>query len=184
MDELVDIVDRNGQPTGKTCLKSEAHKHGWLHPTIHVWFYTDGGQILLQLRKEDKETFPNLWDVSVAGHIASAETALHSAIREINEEIGITVTTQKLTKIGSHISKHQHPNGIIDYEYHHVFLCKLNQPLHKLTPQEEEVSKLQLISISTFRKEINNTLISKKYVPHTLAYYNLVLQKIEEQLKK
>lgn len=181
MDELVDIVDVNGQPTGKTCLKSEAHKHGWLHPTIHVWFYTDSGEILFQLRKEDKETFPNLWDVSVAGHIASTETALDSAIREINEEIGITVTAKQLLNIGSEISYHQHPNGIIDNEFHHVFLCKLNLPIHKLTPQKEEVSELQLISISTFKKKINNPLTAKKYVPHSLSYYKFILEKIETQ---
>ena len=28
MDELIDILTAEGKPTGKTALKSEAHKHG------------------------------------------------------------------------------------------------------------------------------------------------------------
>ncbi|MEX0314176.1 MAG: hydrolase, partial [Allomuricauda sp.] len=71
MDELVDILDDNGNPTGRTCLKSEAHRKGLFHPTIHVWFYTSEGQILFQKRADNKDTFPSLWDVSVAGHIGA-----------------------------------------------------------------------------------------------------------------
>jgi hypothetical protein len=35
MDELIDILTPEGQPTGKTALKSEAHKHGWFHATLY-----------------------------------------------------------------------------------------------------------------------------------------------------
>ncbi|MEX0360286.1 MAG: hydrolase, partial [Allomuricauda sp.] len=50
MDELVDILDENGNLTGRTCLKSEAHLKGYFHPTVHVWFYTADGKVLFQKR--------------------------------------------------------------------------------------------------------------------------------------
>mgnify|MGYP001471383996 CR=1 FL=1 len=91
MDELIDIVDENGNYTGKTCLKSEAHKNGYFHPTIHIWLYTPDQQILLQKRALTKKVFPGLWDISVAGHIAAGEDIKIAAIIEIKEEIGFDI---------------------------------------------------------------------------------------------
>ena len=42
-EEYLDILDDLGNSTGKSCLKSEAHKKGYFHPTVHVWFYTKHG---------------------------------------------------------------------------------------------------------------------------------------------
>ncbi|VXC33745.1 Hydrolase (fragment) [Maribacter litoralis] len=44
MDELIDILDANGNLTNRTAMKSEAHKNGWYHQTVHVWFYTLDGR--------------------------------------------------------------------------------------------------------------------------------------------
>ena len=48
MDELIDILTPEGKSTGKTALKSEAHKNGWFHATAHIWFFTSDEKILLQ----------------------------------------------------------------------------------------------------------------------------------------
>ncbi len=74
MDEYIDIVSENGEPTGKLALKSEAHKNGWWHNTIHLWLYTKNGEIILQQRSRKKVIYPLLWDVSAAGHIDAGES--------------------------------------------------------------------------------------------------------------
>ena len=51
---------------------------------------TSDHNILMQ-RRGSKQTYPNFWDVSVAGHISSGETIHQGAIREIKEEIGLTI---------------------------------------------------------------------------------------------
>ena len=86
MDELIDILDNNGNYTGKTCLKSEAHEYGYFHPTVHIWLYTSDKKILLQKRAATKKVFPGLWDISVAGHVATGEKIEIAAIREIKAE--------------------------------------------------------------------------------------------------
>ena len=96
VDELIDIVDANGKPTGKTALKSKAHKNGWYHNTIHLWLYTNKGEILLQQRSHKKTIYPLLWDVSVAGHIDAGETFTQAAIRETKEEIGLDLNGENL----------------------------------------------------------------------------------------
>ena len=101
MDEYIDIVDQYGKPTGKTALKSEAHKNGWHHNTIHLWLYTIDGHILLQQRSHKKSIYPLLWDVSVAGDIDAGESFETAAIREAEEEVGIELLSKNLIKIGT-----------------------------------------------------------------------------------
>lgn len=163
MDELLDILDENGNLTGTTAFKSEAHRLGLFHATIHVWLYTIDEKVLLQKRASTKKVFPNLWDISVAGHIGAGEEIFDAAIREVYEEIGLKLTQDQLIKIG--IRKHmvKHDNGILDHEFHHVFIAELKENLQSLTIQEEEVADLQLFDLSILRqtKNLENILLPR-----------------------
>ncbi len=182
MDELIDILDTKGMPTGKTELKSYAHRVGLFHATVHVWFYTADGKVLLQKRGRDKKTFPLLWDVSVAGHIATKEEIQIAALREIKEEIGISITQDALQKIGVFKSVQKHSPSLIDSEFHHTFICELKLPVTSLEKQEAEVEELKLISIIQFAEELSNTEWAKNYVPHSLVYYQEILKAIKKSL--
>lgn len=183
MDELIDILDTAGNSTGKTAMKSEAHKNGWFHATVHIWFYTSDGQILLQQRGKDKATHPLLWDVSVAGHVASGEEIELSAIREIKEEIGLSISKKDLEKIGIFKSIQKHSSTLIDCEFHNTYFCELKVSLKELTKQESEVEDLKLISLVQFSEEIFGTANDKKYVPHSRNYYTTIIKVIKEKLK-
>ena len=175
MDEIIDILTSEGKPTGKTCLKSEAHKKGLYHQTIHVWFYTDDKKILLQKRASVKKVFPNRWDVSVAGHIGSGEKIELAAIRETNEEIGIDIKTSDLSNIGFQKDEIVHPNGILDNEFKHIFICKLTKNLSELTMQIGEVDDLQLFDISILK---DTTKHGSFMVPNINFYYDFIYEKI------
>ena len=152
MDELVDILDEFGNPTGESALKSVAHKKGLFHPTVHVWFFTDSGELLFQKRAASKKTFPGLWDVSVAGHIAPGESIEISAQREVLEELGLNIKISDLSKVGVFKSVHHHPNNIVDAEFNHCFLAELKVGLETLNLQDEEVDEVKLISIKELKK--------------------------------
>ncbi len=180
-DELIDIMNED-LTVFKTCLKSEAHKHGYLHASVHVWFYTMNGEILFQKRSKNKIAFPNLWDVSVAGHILTGETAINSAIREVKEEIGLSITKEALKKIGSFKEIYQHRKDFIDNEIHLIYIGRLLIPLNQLKIQKEELSAIKLIPIDTFKKELKKTDFHNKHVPHSNEYYTFVLNKITNNL--
>jgi isopentenyldiphosphate isomerase len=182
MDELVDILDSEGKFTGKTTMKSEAHKYGWFHPTVHVWFYTRNGQLLIQQRGRNKETHPLLWDVSVAGHIGSGENIETAAIREVSEEIGLEITKAELQKIGIFKSVQKHNAELLDCEFHHTYLCELKTPLSNLKKQESEVNALTLISLIQFSEETWGMANLAKYVPHEVEYYKSIIKAIKKRL--
>lgn len=172
MDELIDILDSNGNYTGKTCLKSEAHKHGYFHPTVHIWLYTSDKKILLQKRAANKKVFPGLWDISVAGHVTTGEDIEKAAIREIKEEIGLDLHSNQLYKIGTRKHQINHANGIIDNEFHHVFITELTINMNKLTIQKEEVDEIKLFDLDTLKntKNLENVLVPRFHDYYCYVY--------------
>ena len=152
MDELIDILTPEGKSTGKTALKSEAHKNGWFHATAHIWFFTSNKKILLQKRALTKKVFPGIWDISVAGHIGAGEEILEGAKREVFEEIGLILEDKDFIKIGTRIHQVNHENGIQDNEHHHVFIAELKTPISELTMQPEEVAGLELWDLKVLKE--------------------------------
>ncbi|WP_236959317.1 NUDIX hydrolase [Joostella atrarenae] len=181
LDELVDILDSQGNATGKVLLKSEAHKKGLFHPTAHIWVYTQDGKVLIQKRVADKKTFPNKWDVSVAGHISAGETPEASAIREVKEEIGLSISEKDLDRIGVHRSSVVHSKDVIDCEFHHIFLVELKQPIETLKIQESEVAEIKLVTINMYLEALKNYTLMKDYVPLEPEYLDLVFSAIRRK---
>ena len=182
MDEWIDILDAKGNFTGETALKSEAHKHGWFHNTVHIWFYTSPGKVLLQQRGKYKATHPLLWDVSVAGHVGAGEEIEVAALREVKEEIGLTISKSDLQKLGIFKSIQKHHGELIDCEFHHTFLSPLHVPLNKLQKQDSEIEDLQLVPLLQFAEETWGLANQRKYVPHKVEYYAAIIQAIKKSL--
>lgn len=181
MDELIDILTPTGKPTGTKALKSEAHKNGWFHATVHIWLFTADEKILLQKRALTKKVFPGIWDISVAGHVGAGEEIIEGSKREIFEEIGLKLDEKDLVKIGTRIHQVTHKNGIQDNEHHHVFIAELKLPVSALTMQKEEVAGLELWDLKVLKetKNLENVLL-----PQFHEYYCTVYDKIISHLKK
>ncbi|WP_407556697.1 NUDIX hydrolase [Winogradskyella sp. 4-2091] len=181
MDEIIDIVDKHGKPTGKTALKSKAHANGLYHNTIHLWLYTSNGKILLQQRSHKKAIFPLLWDVSVAGHIDAGESFTEAAVRETKEEIGLDLETKDLKHIGVFLHESSYAEGKIqDNEFHQVFIAKLQTDLNQLTIQEEEVEAVKLVTFKAFKSLLNHSETNSHFVTSNTDYYKFILKTIKE----
>ena len=106
-----------------------------------------------------------MWDISVAGHISSGEDSKTGAIREIKEEIGMDVLESDLKFLGTVVQEFVLNDGTyIDNELNDTYLITLDTNNQKLQIQEEELDKLQWISISELKKWV----IEKRsdLVPH------------------
>jgi isopentenyldiphosphate isomerase len=182
-EEILDILDASGKPTGENCLITEAHKKGYYHNTAHIWFYTKDGHILLSQRAATKSIYPLLWDVSVAGHVDSGESITQAAIREAQEEIGLTLSENDLQKIGIFECFQSYENGIIDNEFHHTFISELTVTVSQLRPQIKEVEALKLVSIKEFRELLQHSETNSHFLKTNTSYYEFVIENIQKQLK-
>lgn len=90
--ELLDVVDENDRVIGvKT--RGEIHAQGLMHRAVHILVFNSSGELFIQKRSTGKDNNPGLWDSSAAGHVDSGEDYYDCAIRELSEELGISVST-------------------------------------------------------------------------------------------
>lgn len=90
-DELIDVLDKTGQPTGQVLPRTEIHAGLLMHRLAHVWIINSTSEVLLQQRSADKLHYPSCWDVSANGHVEAGERSLDSIQRECAEELGLTI---------------------------------------------------------------------------------------------
>ena len=90
-EEMLDVVDDNDQVIAVKSRR-EIHAQGLIHRSAHVLVFNCAGDVFLQKRALSKQTNPGLWDSSAAGHVNSGESYYHCILREIREELGVTIT--------------------------------------------------------------------------------------------
>ena len=148
-EEIFDIVDEKGQPTGETVTRSQAHAEGVRHRTAHIWVVRDNGdktEVLLQKRALNKDSFPGRYDTSSAGHIQAGDEPLESAIRELSEELGIQADADDLNFAGTfpiQYEKEFHGKMFRDNEIAFVYVYDEDVDIDKLTIQKEELDSVE-----------------------------------------
>lgn len=95
---LLDIVDEQGNIIRQD-TRENVHSKGLLHREIHVWFHTPREEIVFQHRGKDKDTYPDLLDATVGGHVEIGSSFEDTAIEETLEETGIKITKEDLKLI-------------------------------------------------------------------------------------
>lgn len=151
MEEYFDLLDESGNKTGERKLRSEVHRDGDLHGASHMWVISpkreDGSfDVLLQRRSHNKDSFPDCLDTSSAGHVSSGESFLSTAVRELQEELGLQVEEKDLTFLFLYrIEPYEmefHGRLFRDNEIHAVYVLHRDFPMDHLTFQREEISEL------------------------------------------
>src|SRR3989338_11369703 len=84
----LNIIDEKENIVGEE-TRDNIHKQGLLHREIHVWFYTTKSEIIFQHREKDKDTYPDLLDATVGGHVEIGSDYEDKALQEVAEETGI-----------------------------------------------------------------------------------------------
>ncbi len=88
-DALIQIVDENDRPVG-VATPQDAWDKGFRHRIARVMAFDKNGDVLLQKRQDDKFLYPDCWDPTAAGHVDEGEDYEASAVRELEEEMGIS----------------------------------------------------------------------------------------------
>jgi isopentenyl-diphosphate delta-isomerase len=181
-EELVDILDEQMNQTGESMLKSEAHAKNLRHGGAHLWIYNSNGEVLLQLRHPTKVIRPNVWDVSVAGHISAGHQPKETIVREAEEELGLKIGPEKLKYIGT--TEVEEPmDGWVHRTFNWTYLTKMDFDLADLSPEMNEVADIRWISLDELEDDINDPEKSKKYSMSRKYVYDLAIEQIRNELK-
>lgn len=155
MAEILEVLQPDGTPTGQALDKAIIHDQELWHRDTHVWI-SDGQNLLQQQRQFDKSIMPGEWDVSVGGHVTCGETDMDAALRETAEELGLPLTADQLTYIGSLgvdlamdvNSRHHRTVGS------HFAVVKPGLRLDDITVQDSEVAAVRWYPIDQLEADL------------------------------
>ena len=148
-DETIAVVDSENAFV-RWAPRADVHTERLFHRSVQVIVRDAAGRVLVQRRHPDKRTWPNAWDVSVAGHVdaqdydqpiadargdAVARAAAAAARRELAEELGVDAP---VTRIG-HWSPADRPGS---YEHATLFLAHWSGPV---TPAVAEIAEVRWV---------------------------------------
>src|SRR4051812_37998181 len=97
-NELFDVGTVDRLPTGVVKRRADVHRDGDWHRAVHVWVVgvdDEGPFITFQRRSLAKDTNPGKLDATVGGHYRAGES-IEQTLREVEEEIGISVKLSQL----------------------------------------------------------------------------------------
>lgn len=160
-EEYLDIRTPDGKTTGEVKERTQVHIDGDIHGTSHVWLIRrkENGKfdILLQKRSATKDAYAGCYDISSAGHIPAGQDYLESAIRELEEELGIKAKPEELKLIGMHdgmMEAEFYGSVFRNHEISAVYIYEKPVDDKDIKLQEEEVESVMWIDFDECREKL------------------------------
>lgn len=176
MQDKVVLVNEHGEAQG-LADKLDAHQQGRLHLAFSLMIFRDLGeghsprQYLLQKRAAGKYHGANLWSNTCCSHPHSGESPTEAVRRRVAEEMGIyqPLSIRALEPV---YYRAEMPNGLIEHEYDHVFVC--NDELQSFEVNPEEVSEWAWVDAAQLHSDLDKD--PGRFTP----WLALVLRRIEQ----
>lgn len=149
--------------------RCEVHRDGDWHRSVEVWLL-DGADVLVQKRSALKDTNPGKLDASCAGHVTSGHAPRETALRELEEELGLRDVALEHAFVAPYCCKGE-ANGVFyeDNEFVDVYLAKVEFARTDFTIATSEVECLDVLPL----QEVLDRLRSPGhggFVPHPPYY--------------
>jgi len=154
--EFWDVLDTNGNKTGKIIERGELFTKDEYHLVVHVWLKNSNNEFLISKRTPNK-TFPNMWD-TVGGSAIAGESSIIAAVREVEEEIGL-----KLNKNDGHLITRLKRNiyAVNDFVDVWIFLCEAK--ISELIYKPDEVNDAKWADKDTIKDMIKRGIMVDVY---------------------
>lgn len=140
--EMWDLYTFDRKKTGLTLERGQSVPQGLYHLSVSVWIVDAQGRVLLSQRHPAK-TYPLCWECT-GGCAQAGETSLDAAVREVKEELGLTLDPRK----GRCIRQKRREQT---RDFYDVWLFHCSVPVQSLTLQAAEVIDVQWVDLPGLR---------------------------------
>lgn len=162
--EMVDKLNNKRQSLNKTAERNKKIE-GEYRQSVHTWIINSKGEFLIQKRTSNKKTFPNMWS-QTGGGVDEGETTFQAALRECNEELGITIDPDNIELVLSFKRK---------YDFVDVWLVRYDYDIIELTLQKEEVSEVKWATVDEIRALMREGKLAKSIEIYFDMFLNLLV---------
>lgn len=159
--EKWDVYDINRQSTGKIMERGSEFEEDAYTMVMHICIFNSKGEMLIQQRQSFKKSWPNLWDLSIGGHVEAGETSAMGAMRELFEELGIK---RDLTGQRPHFTI----NFVHGFDDYYTIIEDID--LNELKLQKEEVQAVKWAS----REEIKEMIEKEEFIHYYSSLIDLL----------
>lgn len=166
MTEFWDIVDENGNKTGRLHERGKAMQKGEYHLSVSVWILNSKGEFLISQRTPTKN-FPDMWETT-GGSAIAGEDSLSVALRETKEELGITLDTKNGCIFKCYTYPHSSGDGAA---YFNVWVFRQEVDISTVVLQPLETCNAIWASQKQIKKMIDEgTFIGVSYIDELFEY--------------
>jgi isopentenyl-diphosphate delta-isomerase len=150
-EDLVELVDLAGTPTGTATVQLAHAAPGLLHRAFSVLIVAPDGRLLLQQRAPGKTRFALRWANACCGHPSPGQSVNAAAVRRLAQELGIHDV--ELTPAGVYVYRAADPvTERVEHEFDHVLVGMLPASA-ELAPDPAEVAAVCWVVADELRAE-------------------------------
>ncbi|MCD7865555.1 MAG: isopentenyl-diphosphate Delta-isomerase [Clostridiales bacterium] len=156
MEDLLVWVDENDQEIGSG-EKMDTHIREQLHRAFSVFLFRESdGKLLIHRRAQGKYHSGGLWTNSCCSHPRKGEELTDAVIRRMKEELGFALCGEGDGTVGcaygglrelDRFQYYQKYDDCAEHEIDHVFCLTVPDAQITLSPDPEEISEIQWISV-------------------------------------
>ncbi|MBR0447007.1 MAG: HAD hydrolase family protein [Clostridia bacterium] len=163
--EKWDLLDADGNPTGKTLVRGEPLLPGMYHLVEHIWIVDSKGRLLIQQRNPNLRLMPGVWAAN-SGSAQAGEDSESAARRELFEELSIRTAPGELVYGG----RMRRRNSFTD-----LWILYRDIDVSSLRLQKEEVAQAKWVTT----EELIGMLEDRSFHHYGTAYFQFVFRAIE-----
>ena len=163
MEEYWDVYDENRIFQNKVIRRGDTFQDGEYYVCCEVWLQNSKGEFLITQRHPDKKA-GGLWEF-VGGGVLAGETTAQAALREVKEEIGVSLTANEL----SLLYVYKHKNYFMD-----IYLVKKNMNIQNIVLDKNETVSAKWVS----KKELRVMIENQKVVRSVAQRFNMFSDKL------
>lgn len=161
--EIWDILDEDGNKTGRTMVKGEPLQEGEYHLVVHIWIINRKREILIQKRADHLQHAPGIWAIT-GGAAIQGEDSIMTACRETKEELGIEISPKGKP------TRYKRKDDFTD-----IWVVESDVNIKDIVLEKEEVSDVKWVT-----KEKLKMMIQKgEFHQYNKEYFKLVAQSFQ-----
>ncbi|MBD3264625.1 MAG: NUDIX domain-containing protein, partial [Candidatus Omnitrophica bacterium] len=131
-EEYFQLIDEQGNLTGRVKPRALVHYDGDLHRDVRVFIVNEDGEVFVQKRGDKKDIEPGVFAESVGGHLGLGDDYLEALERECREELNVThIARERLYHLGVFSDDVRGANHARNRSRYSMYV-------YVVTPEEEE----------------------------------------------